>query len=164
MAQEELLRVFIGPRADTYIRKWSNQSWYFCWAGFFFSIFWLLYRKMYMFAVYMLLISLMFGYLLYNWGFSLEYNLFINIFISLLVGVFGHHFYRSHVGAQLSKFQNDSNGDLKMLELTGGVTWSVPIAWLLLQILAGIFLLLPWIQHTYFPQPEPTSIEYYYVE
>lgn len=164
MTQDELLRVFIGLRAKTYIQKWSNNRWYFCWAGFFFSVFWLLYRKMYMFAVYMLLTGLMFGYLLYVLGFPLEYNLMINVLISLIIGVFGHNFYRSHVSAQLKKFQKDSKNDLKMLELIGGVTWSVPIAWLLLQILAGIFLLLPWIQYTFFPQPEPTYIEYYYME
>ena len=164
MTQEQLRSVFIGPRAEMYIRKWSDNKWYFCWAGLFFSIFWLLYRKMYMFAVYILLIGLMFGYLIYALGYPIEYNLMINLWVSLIIGIFGNMFYRNHVAAQIKKFQDDSKHDLKMLELTGGVTWSVPIAWLLLQVLAGIFLLLPWIQHTFFPPPQPIHIEYYYVE
>ncbi|WP_047982610.1 DUF2628 domain-containing protein [Ornithinibacillus contaminans] len=45
--EEELLRLFIGPsKEDYYMTKWKKRnSWN--WAAFFFSIYWMTYRKMY---------------------------------------------------------------------------------------------------------------------
>lgn len=164
MNTEQLTHIFIGPRAQRYMTSWANQTYRFCWAGLFFGIFWLLYRKMYMFAFYTLLISIAWVFAFYVLAISLLYAAALNILISLALGVFGDSFYHSFVVEQIKRFEANPTDGLEILRLSGGVTWSVPLMWLFLQLLAVIFVMLPIIQHTYFPQQQPDFIQYSYIE
>lgn len=164
MNTEQLTQIFIGPRAETYLTLWVRQEYRFCWAGLLFGMFWLLYRKMYIFAFYTLLVSIAWVFLIYVFGISLEYAVALNILIALALGVFGDSFYRSFVNEKVKDFQANPKDGLEILQLRGGVTWSVPLMWLFLQILAVIFVMLPIIQHTYFPQQQPDFIHYSYIE
>lgn len=164
MNTEQLTHIFIGPRAQKYMTAWANQSYRFCWAGLFFGLFWLLYRKMYMFAFYTLLISMAWVFVFYILGIPLIYAAGLNILISLVLSVFGDSFYRSFVNEKVKAFQANPKDGLEILRLSGGVTWSVPLTWLFLQLLAVVFVMLPIIQHTYFPQQQPDFIQYSYIE
>ena len=164
MNTEQLTHIFIGPRAQRYMTSWANQTYRFCWAGLFFGIFWLLYRKMYMFAFYTLLISIAWVFAFYVLAIPLLYAAALNIVISLALGVFGDSFYHSFVVEQIKRFEANPTDGVEILRLSGGVTWSVPLMWLFLQLLAVIFVMLPIIQHTYFPQQQPDFIQYSYIE
>ena len=164
MDTEQLTHIFIGSRAQRYMTSWANQTYRFCWAGLFFGIFWLLYRKMYMFAFYTLLISIAWVFAFYVLAIPLLYAAALNILISLALGVFGDSFYPSFVVEQVKRFQANPKDSLEILRLSGGVTWSVPLMWLFLQLLAVIFVMLPIIQYTYFPQQQPDFIQYSYIE
>lgn len=164
MNTEQLIQIFIGPRAATYMTSWARQKHRFCWAGLWFGIFWLLYRKMYMFAFYTLLIGMAWVFLFYVLGIPLLYAAVFNVLISLALGVFGDSFYRSFVNEKVKGFEANPKDGLEILRLRGGVTWSVPLTWLFLQILAVVFVLLPTIQDTYFPQQQPDFIHYSSIE
>lgn len=119
---------------------------------------------MYMFAFYTLLISIAWVFAFYVLAIPLLYAAALNILISLALGVFGDSFYHSFVVEQIKRFEANPTDGLEILRLSGGVTWSVPLMWLFLQLLAVIFVMLPIIQHTYFPQQQPDFIQYSYIE
>ena len=142
--------------------SWANQTYRFCWAGLFFGLFWLLYRKMYMFAFYTLLISM--GICILYFRHSLDICCSVKCFDFIGFERVWRFFLSKFCEKKVKAFQANPRDGLEILRLSGAVTWSVPLTWLFLQLLAVVFVMLPIIQHTYFPQQQPDFIQYSYIE
>ncbi len=104
------LRCFVGNNANYYLRKWSsvlkNQGGTcgFNWAGFFLTVFWLAYRKMYLttFLLFAIMTVESIGEeLLFVWYLGYEETpnavvLGIGLLIGATVGFFGNAWYLAH--------------------------------------------------------------------
>jgi len=114
---------FIGPNADYYIPRFqqieasdSPISWN--WAAFLFGIFWMLYRKMWLYALII-------------WGATLLLTLvtgglgsFAWLLESVAFGVLGNWLYKKHVETELEKAAPlDPAARKAQLATRGGITW-----------------------------------------
>ncbi|GAB6106606.1 DUF2628 domain-containing protein [Fusibacter bizertensis] len=93
--EEDLIREFVGPNYDFYLRKFkvqdvseSNLTWN--WPAFWVTPLWLAYRKLYVHAAVILVISTL---LRFMGGFGT----LIGLGISIFVGLNGNAFYRNYV-------------------------------------------------------------------
>ena len=158
MNEQELTRIFIGPRADQYLKKWQKNKYSFCWPALFFGIFWMLYRKMYLFSFYIFLTAMMYVYVIYMIGFQAQYSSFIAFLVPIAIALFGNFLYRTHVKSKVKAYIQNPNQSLEIFRLNGGITWSIPLMWLVIQIFLLSFFILPIIHKTYFKQPVPVAI------
>ena len=158
MNEQQLTRIFIGPRADYYLKKWQSNRYSFCWPALLFGVFWMLYRKMYLFAFYVFLTAILYMLIAYLIGFSVQYMGLVGFLVSIFLAIFGHQLYRSYVTEKVQNYMKNPQYDLEIFRLYGGVTCSVPIMWLVLQMLLILLLLLPMIQQLYFNDPTAEAI------
>lgn len=123
--EQHLLELFVGNEKKTfYLNNWAKGS--KNWAAFFFTIFWLGYRKMYIHVLIILLIYLIYDSIL----FFLEIDsFFISNFIALIVAFFygysGNNLYREHALKTINKLQlqiSDDNLLRKNVIAKGGVS------------------------------------------
>ncbi|RUM60913.1 MAG: DUF2628 domain-containing protein [Persephonella sp.] len=132
---EETIKSFVQKNSDYYLIKWklmaetgSKISWN--WPAFFFGIYWMVYRKMYVYALIILIIGLL-----------LSLIPLINIIAGLVVwigfGMFGNYVYAMHTYKKLKELSLISSNpeDLKKLALQKGGTSVLAVF-----ILIGIFL------------------------
>ena len=160
---DTLLATFVGEKYQSYYReKWFKnnvptlgadrqnlnlQS--INLAGFFFGLFWLCYRKMYMIAfvniVIMTIVDLIlmyvFGMEQYEKYESLGHSIFIGIWIGL-IGIFGNYLYFNHSIKKIKKI-TATTSDLDVIQqqlvVKGGTSWGRAIGFLLfLLIVRGI--------------------------
>lgn len=89
------LRLFVGKNADFYMKKWKN-NWSWNWAAFFFTVFWLGYRKMYMQILVMIAVYLLTDILLINVrpGMYGNYTLAVSLAFSFFYGIQGNRLYK----------------------------------------------------------------------
>ena len=124
-------RAFIGKKADYYIKKWSEMdkqdfkgSWN--WGPFFFGVFWFAYRKMYLYAIIVLIILSLVGLLL-----PIPFlELAIIYPFWMYVAIYANHWYRKHVEKKILKIKGECKKEsLLSAELArrGGVTVAAPI-------------------------------------
>lgn len=158
MNEQELTRIFIGPCADSYLKKWQENKYSFCWPALFFGVFWMLYRKMYLFAFYVFLIGIMYVIVAYLIGIPEQYFSVITLLMPIGIAIFGKQLYRRHVNDKVQSYKKNPKYDLEIFRLYGGVTWSVPIMWLVLQMVAMSFIVLPIIHKLYFSDSDPKEI------
>ncbi len=104
------LRCFVGNNANYYLRKWSSVlksqggTCGFNWAGFFLTVFWLAYRKMYLpaFLLFAIMTVESIGEeLLFIWYLGYEETpnavvLGVGLLIGTTVGFFGNAWYLAH--------------------------------------------------------------------
>lgn len=94
----------------------------------------------------------------YALGFPAHYLGLVGLLVPFFLWMLGNQFYRSHVNAQVSRYLNNPKYDLEIFKLYGGVSWSVPIMWLFLQMVALSFFILPIIDKAYFSDAKPKEI------
>lgn len=138
----------IGVRAEKCIALWKSQKYHFCWAELLFGVFGLLHRKIYRFAFYTLLMA----FVLLSLVFAIPFEYFVGVGVLMLItlSILGHSFYQSSVTEMVAKVQQNPKDGMDIFRLSGGVTWSMPLASLVLQILVVLFLVLETIQFIYF--------------
>lgn len=158
MNEKELTRIFIGPRADVYLKTWQNNKYSFCWPALFFGVFWMLYRKMYLFSFYVFLTGIMYVIVAYSLGFPVQYLGLVGFLVAIILWILGNQLYRSHVNNKVTRYIKNPKYDLEIFKLYGGVSWSIPIMWLFLQMVAISFLILPIIHKMYFSDAEPKEM------
>ncbi len=121
----EQLRLFVGDNADYYLKKWENieekrESWN--WAGFLGGIFWMGYRKMYLYVIITLGIFLVLDAVI---PVSNLDPLFSLIF-ALLIGLNGNYLYYLHANNKLRRI-NELFSDPEHRKIaafkTGGPSW-----------------------------------------
>jgi len=127
---------FIGPNADYYIPKFQEMdaknsiiSWN--WAAFFGQVFWMLYRKMYLYAVVILIAEFILSSFLFG----------IPALVSaVLFGLFGNWLYKRKVEEELAAAAHLEPAARKaQLAERGGITW-VPVIIAAALVLIGILV------------------------
>jgi len=127
---------FIGPNADKYIEKFSkfnvagvdNFSLTWHWPAFFVTFFWMLYRKLYLWALLV---------------FILSYIPAVGLVLMIICGLTGNYLYYKHAKQKIMELKiQESSSDLsELLHQIGGVNQWVKTLAIVLVILAilGIF-------------------------
>lgn len=125
----QVLRLFIGEKKQHYyIRKWSKglNSWN--WAAFFFSFFWLGYRKMYRPIFSILGIFILLDIVVTVLGIDdTNFNNVIGFVVSCTLGITGNNFYRLHALKSIRELPESNTSDPELLkneiQLRGGTSW-----------------------------------------
>ena len=119
-ANEERLRAAIGPRADYYLRRWremdakgKSTSWN--WAACLASLYWFLFRKMWLAAAVFFLANIAIS--LVGAVLPLRVSLLAMIALSFVTGAYGNPLYRR----QIEKLAAGP-GDLEQLRARGGTS------------------------------------------
>jgi len=112
-SHERLLEAFVGPNAAHYLLTWDamhERRWSWNWSAFFFGEGWLLYRKMYLFAILFSVTRLVltpylssikfFSDSLLNQAIPLlfPYTMILNV----VLGIYANHLYRNHAEKKIS--------------------------------------------------------------
>lgn len=152
---EEELSWFIGKNADVYLQKWRrNSRWN--WPAFLFDAYWLMYRKMYLYCVFYLIIWFVWSNVIVASVFS-EWNpiespgllplvLVICCIPKPVLGIFANKLYLHQAKRKITVFVQDPNkqeSQETVITTAGGTNLVLPIAVLtipfLLALLAGLF-------------------------
>lgn len=152
---EEEISWFIGKNADVYLQKWRrNSRWN--WPAFLFDAYWLMYRKMYLYCVFYLIIWFVWSNVIVASVFS-EWNpiespgllplvLVICCIPKPVLGIFANKLYLHQAKRKITAIVQDQNKrESREAEITasGGTNLVLPIAVLtipyLLALLAGLF-------------------------
>ncbi|GGH37395.1 DUF2628 domain-containing protein [Paenibacillus segetis] len=155
----EDLKLFVGPRASVYARKWEENS-HWNWAAFLFGGYWLLYRGMYLY----LLIYIIGEALILNiassmyprFYFSSEMVivlLFTNLitkiaFTAIANKLYLHHAKRKINAIKLRHPKDKETCDAKIVQ-AGETSLYIPIALAILPLLAAFVVMLFSFLHTY---------------
>ncbi|WP_052487717.1 LCP family glycopolymer transferase [Gordoniibacillus kamchatkensis] len=152
---EEELSWFIGKNADVYLQKWRrNSRWN--WPAFLFDAYWLMYRKMYLYCVFYLIIWFVWSNVIVASVFSewnpiespglLQLVLVICCIPKPVLGIFANKLYLYQAKRKIIAIVRDPNKhESREAEITasGGTNLVLPIAVLtipyLLALLAGLF-------------------------
>jgi hypothetical protein len=156
---EEEFGTFIGKRADHYLRKFSNFSgkgtsrfavtWN--WSAFFLGFIWMLYRKMYL------------------WALGAFFIAFTPVALPLTMigwGIVGNYLYYLHARNKILDYKSRQNATPHTLSLSdlGGVNhwvWFVGFIFFLFLLIIGILgflLFLHFLEYTGFVKPEFVEI------
>lgn len=92
------------------------------------------------------------AFVLLSLVFAIPFEYFVGVGVLMLItlSILGHSFYQSSVTEMVAKVQQNPKDGMDIFRLSGGVTWSMPLASLVLQILVVLFLVLETIQFIYF--------------
>lgn len=129
----ELMQIFMGPNSNFYFTKFAempplgdyNPSWN--WSAFFFGLWWLLYRKMYLYGVIAWVATLAISSMTMGAG---------GIVTMVLIGLFANSVYRKFVREEIAKTAGmDPAARKNLLAMKGGVTWTPVIIALVIFVL-----------------------------
>lgn len=154
--REDELRTAIGPRADSYLKKWqATERGGFNWAAFFLSGLWLPYRKMYRLATIVLaavIVESMAEDLIFLGWMRLQdtppaVGRAVGAAVAGICGVYGNRWYLAHVRRLIDAEpvrSDDPAGRLASLARKGGTSVLAAIgffaAFLILAILATLLI------------------------
>ncbi len=130
-AREQLLRAFVGSKADKYFRKWQRYlagqatDAGFNFAAFFFTVLWLVYRKMYKAAAILTAVivveamaeELVFVTLLDRPSPPPAISLAVTVFIAVACGMLGNIWYLKHAQAAIEKVQTETSSHLEQMQV-----------------------------------------------
>lgn len=136
---------FVGKRSDIYAAKWRDNT-YWNWAAFACGAYWLMYRKMYLYAV----LGIVFGFLgiIVPTGLivmnqrSLEplapyIELFIYLILKLVWGIIGNLVYRHHTERQIAfvKSRLPAGQRESAIRHAGGTNLALPLTLFIVKVL-----------------------------
>lgn len=110
LSDDQAMRIFVGDKYDHYAQKWSNlaekkPAW--SWVGFFLTIYWMIYRKMYRYAA--LLFAAMAAMEIFIYGLNMSSNagMAVNMAFRILVGLQGNYWYKLHTEQKIKKIKEN---------------------------------------------------------
>ena len=127
---EEELNLFAGDKDNYYLKKWKNMEesgeiidWN--WGAFFFQTMWMGYRKMYLYAAVLIGLLVYIDVVLIASLHPLT-QLGVDIFIGILLGIFGNKLYYKHAKKKISVIKSDQpDPEIQKIEIAkaGGTSW-----------------------------------------
>lgn len=129
-------RLFVGKNSDYYIQRWeeinaTGKKFGWNWAGFFFGLFWLSYRKMYPHAFGLMIFSLILQYIQKVMNTDPVVVALTNIAISTAIGLFGNYLYYEYAKSKIEEIKNkipeEEQQNLEIVRV-GGESLSTAIA------------------------------------
>lgn len=149
LKDEDELRQLVGKRADYYLGKWqtieeTGNSAVFNIAAFFFGLFWMIYRKMYLYSFLAIILIVVVS--------SVEIALDVPDIVDrtttfafcFAFAFFGNYLYYLHSKSVLAKLHKQNapsalTGD--QLSDVGGTSWAIVIMSLLITAIAIVFII-----------------------
>jgi uncharacterized protein DUF2628 len=145
---QDQVRAFAGPNADYYIERWhrvrpegGSQGLGFNWPAFFFTVSWLLYRRMYRWfgitlAVWLgsgvvVVIVLAAAIQIQAWPLAFAMTLLLLIlpfFFQVMFGIYGSYWYYLHAQRQISRLTPAGQADLAAVGRMGGTDLRAAVA------------------------------------
>jgi hypothetical protein len=102
LSEERAIATFVGKKLSFYLKKWevmrvkgSINSWN--WAAFFLSLFWLAYRKMYMFSAILVGVIVIESLAEYALGVPDRFSNVVGVIVSVVCSMQGNYWYKRHV-------------------------------------------------------------------
>lgn len=150
-------RAFVGPRADYYVDRWTRiglgttRAGGFNFPTFFFSVVWLLYRRMYTWfwiALGLLAISVLLEELALAAAGVEEVPVLtslINIGVAATFGTFGTYWYYRHAVRKVRRLALSAEPDLAAIARAGGTSWWAPTVFLV--VFFGLIVLAAWVDN-----------------
>ena len=141
---KHLIQIFIGPRAQSYlkfIKQQGGQNSGLSWAGLIFGPYWLLYRKMYRYFFLFFAVGFLISMLALIIGVPDQVLIGLALISNLILAVIGKRLY-SDFAVQKTKayIQQPKYSE------EGGVNWGLPLLLVFIQSVVMIMLSLPFIQ------------------
>lgn len=146
-SQAELLALFMGPRAQSYLNLPQGQTAAFSWAGLIFGIYWLLYRKMYAYFFLALACGLFFGVISQIIGVSAQYAVWLGLMPNLVLGCIGKRLYAEFGAGKVKAYLQNAQYSEKVFAEAGGTALSMPLLWLFTQIGLVMMLTTPFLKY-----------------
>ncbi|HWO98307.1 MAG TPA: LCP family protein [Bacillus sp. (in: firmicutes)] len=152
---EKELSLFVGNKADVYLQKWRHNS-RWNWPAFLFDAYWLMYRKMYLYCVFYLIIWFVWSNVIVASVFS-EWNpvespglILLVVFLCCIpkpvLGIFANKLYLYQAKRKITAIVQDKNKQESretVITAAGGTNLVLPLTVLtlpyLLALLAGLF-------------------------
>lgn len=131
------IQLFVGKKHEYYRKQWQKmdeqkKNTSFNFAAFFFAFLWFGYRKMYKYVFIFSLLFLAIDFLLLSIIHIIDIDFYtpgidraINLGVAVFFGILGNHFYRSHMGSQITKIEGkatDENERNMMVIRKGGTS------------------------------------------
>lgn len=121
----ERMRLFIRTNTDFYMNKWADieekrEKWN--WAGFLGGLFWLGYRKMYLYSFAVLGILLAY----YSLTKTNAFDNIIGIVLAVLLGLNGNYLYYLHARSRIKKIVSlhlPEDEEKRLIQVSGGTSW-----------------------------------------
>lgn len=134
--ERDIYRLFVGKNSDYYIQRWeemslSNRKVSWNWAGFFFGIFWLSYRKMYPHTFGLMIFSFILQYVQKVMNTDPIVVALTNLAISAVIGMFGNYMYYEYTKSKIEEIKREiKDEDQQVLEIVraGGESLSTAVA------------------------------------
>lgn len=147
--EEDLLMKFVDKNQSYYSNKWNKMAKKgkdvsFNLAAFFFTLFWLGYRKMYMNVLYISLLFLGLDIVLYLIGYKYDYfndpiDNSVGIGVAVSIGLMGNKMYKNHAEREIKKIQETDNQSEQSWKKRGGR--SILSAFLAFLIFLGVYVI-----------------------
>ncbi len=139
------MRIFIGKNADYYLPKFevfertgSAVSWN--WAAFGFGIFWMVYRKMYLYAFLAMLLMFFLNVIEVSLRLSSLLSFFLSLWLWIGFGMFGNYLYYLHVKKKVMEIMIQypkEDEQILILQKEGGTSWLAVFVFIFLFIIAS---------------------------
>lgn len=147
---QEAMRIFVGDKYYHYVNKWSNlaeKKLAWSWVGFFLTIYWMIYRKMYRYAALFFAAMAGMEILIYGLNVSGSAGMAINIAFRVLIGLQGNYWYKLHAEQKIKRIKENIVPEKRKEELAlqGGTNLKgALICFFLVMIMtaAGMFVLI----------------------
>ena len=154
-ALTDLIKIFMGPRAKTYldVLNGQNQDSKFAtwsWAGLIFGPYWLLYRKMYSYFFLFFAIGCVVGLLGEIIGAPQQVLIGLSVIPNIILACIGKPLYCNFAVQKAKVYKQHPKYSEEVFAEAGGVSLSVPILLLFIQIVVIIMLSLPFIKFSPF--------------
>lgn len=143
--ERDIYRLFVGKNSDYYVQRWEEMSttgkkisWN--WAGFFFGLFWLAYRKMYPHTFGLMIFSLILQYVQKVMNTDPVVVALTNIAISAGIGMFGNYLYYEYAKSKIDEIKRnipDENQQNLEIVRAGGESLATAVAIGLMYIIAS---------------------------
>lgn len=146
-SQAELLEIFIGPRAQSYLNLAQGRTAAFSWAGLIFGIYWLLYRKMYAYFFLTLACGLFLGLISQIVGLEPQYALGLGLIPNLVLGCIGKRLYAEFAADKVKAYRKNTRYKASIFAEAGGTALSMPLLWLFTQIGLVMMLTTPFLKY-----------------
>ncbi|MEN8991794.1 DUF2628 domain-containing protein [Avibacterium paragallinarum] len=146
---KHLIQIFIGPRAQSYLKfieQQGGQNSGLSWAGLIFGPYWLLYRKMYRYFFLFFAVGFLISMLALIIGVPHQVLMGLALIPNLILAGIGKRLYSDFAVQKTKAYMQQPKYSEQVFAEEGGVNWGLPLLLVFIQSVVMIMLSLPFIQ------------------
>ncbi len=120
----DLVNLYVGDQIGYYQTKWKKGKISWNWPGFFVSLFWLGYRRMYGVVFAIIGFYLLLDIVDFVFEIDLSNSTQIGMVVAVVIGMNGNQLYQEHVKRQVKKIQQQYGDQApEVIQEKGGPSW-----------------------------------------